>query len=112
MSSAPAADEAALRECLGAMLRDGVPTEWRERAGDNEAVNRMVARLAETGRDHAAALLRIAGFTPTPFQCEGADDIAQACKTCMYYARHRGFCELPALRLPVEPRWSCRLWRI
>jgi hypothetical protein len=25
---------------------------------------------------------------------------------------HRRFCELPELMLPVEPQWSCRLWRI
>ena len=39
-------------------------------------------------------------------------DIEQACETCMYYKVHRRYCELPELELPVEPEWSCRLWRI
>jgi hypothetical protein len=30
----------------------------------------------------------------------------------MYYLLHRKFCELPELALPVEPTWSCKLWRI
>jgi hypothetical protein len=30
----------------------------------------------------------------------------------MYYKVHRRYCELPELDFPVEPEWSCRLWRI
>jgi hypothetical protein len=30
----------------------------------------------------------------------------------MYYQVHRRFCELPELMVPVEPGWSCRLWRL
>ena len=41
-----------------------------------------------------------------------ADGIEQSCATCMYCERHRRYCALPELQLPVEPRWSCTLWRI
>jgi hypothetical protein len=30
----------------------------------------------------------------------------------MYYLIRRRHCALPELDLPVEPDWSCRLWRI
>ena len=107
------ADDAALRDQLFALLREGLQTEWRERADSSDAVQRIVARLAAADPvgDHAA-LMRIAGFTLTPYLSADADDIAQACETGMYYAQHRQFCELPELRLPVRPEWSCRLWRI
>ena len=49
------------------------------------------------------------GFTDHTIEVE---DIEQPCDTCMYYLVHRKFCELPELMLPVEPEWSCRLWRI
>jgi hypothetical protein len=51
----------------------------------------------------------IAGFTLEPIEHGGLE---QPCETCMYYVVHRRFCELPELNLPVEPQWSCRLWRI
>ena len=105
-------DDAALREQIGQLLRDGLRTEWRDRADSSEAVNRIVAQLAAVPPGDHAALLRIAGFMLTPFQPQDADDISQACETCMYYALHRRFCDLPELQLPVEPEWSCRLWRI
>ena len=54
-----------------------------------------------------AGFLRQAYVDPTD-----PDGIEQACSTCMYFERHRGFCALPELMLPVEPEWSCILWRI
>ena len=109
---APPDDDTALRERLGVLLGDGLQTEWRDRADSSDAVSRIVARLAEVERADHATLLRVAGFTPAPFQPADAEDIAQACETCMYYVVHRCFCDLPELRLPVRPEWSCRLWRI
>lgn len=38
--------------------------------------------------------------------------IEHACATCLYYERHRRFCNLPELMLPVEAEWSCIVWRI
>ncbi len=111
MDASTAADSA-LRAKLAGLLESGLRTEWRERAGDSDAVNRIVARLAAVAPDDQPARLCIAGFTVTPFEGADVDAISQACETCMYYASHRQFCELPELRLPVRPEWSCRLWRI
>ncbi|MEO5764577.1 MAG: hypothetical protein ABIR52_04645 [Casimicrobiaceae bacterium] len=69
----------------------------------------MIARLHAVPADDLDARLAVAGFTRQPYD---ADGISQSCETCMYYLRHRRFCELPALALPVEAQWSCRLWRI
>ncbi len=109
--NAAAIDDAPLREKLQRLLDGGLQTEWQDRADSSEAVNRIVARLAAVEPGDYAARLRIAGFTPKPFQ-SADNDIAQACETCMYYEVHSRFCTLPELRLPVRPEWSCRLWRI
>jgi hypothetical protein len=110
MASGP--DDTTLRDALEAALRCGLPTEWRDRADHSEAVSHTIARLAAVAPGDHAALLRIAGFTPIPYVPPDPVGPAQACETCMYYARHRQFCDLPELRLPVRPDWSCRLWRI
>ena len=104
-------DDGILRAQLEDMLRDGLQTEWRERAATSELVNDVVGRLREVPAGDHAGRMRIAGFTMLPYAVEG-EDIAQACETCMYYAIHRHFCELPELMLPVKPQWSCRLWRV
>ncbi len=95
------------RKEIGALLADGLAVEVFPRADTHEEVLAIIARL------HAAhdleQKLAIAGFTREPVVHDG---IEQACETCMYYLVHRRFCELPELNLPVEPEWSCRLWRI
>ncbi len=99
-----------LRKRLRGMLESGLETEVEPRAYDHDAVQSVVARLQALAPDDYEGKLRIAGFTLTPWR--GEDEIEQACETCMYYVVHRRFCELPELMLPVEPEWSCRLWRI
>lgn len=108
--AAQAAADAALREKLRKLLEGGLETEVEPRAYDPETVQQVIARLQELEPDDYVNKLRIAGFTAYPWP--GEDDIEQACETCMYYVVHRKFCELPELMLPVEPEWSCRLWRI
>ena len=66
---------------------------------------------ANTPNDDYVGKLRLAGFTTQPYAAD-QDDIAQACETCMYYVVNRKFCDLPELKIPVKPEWSCRLWRI
>ena len=91
------------------MLASGLETEVWPRAGTSEEVNEIVARLqVEAGQDLEKKLV-IAGFTDHTIE---ADEIEQPCETCMYYKVHAKFCELPELMVPVEPEWSCRLWRI
>lgn len=105
----------ALRESLEDLMRSGLYTEWRQRAYSGADISSVLRELAALPpRDHAGRL-RVAGFTPDPFRADepGTDaGIEQSCHTCMYFSRHREFCTLPELKLPVRARWSCRLWRI
>lgn len=100
------------REAARRALLAGLETRWRERAYDDADVRRTVAELQGVGADRLEDRLRIAGFTLGPYV--GADEpgIEQACRTCMYYESHRRYCNLPELKLGVEPEWSCVLWRV
>lgn len=103
-------DDNALRKKLGQMLSGGLETDWENRAYDSEQVAAVVGKLQRLAKDDWEQKLIIGGFTAHPF---GADeDISQSCETCMYYLKHRKYCELPELDCPVEPEWSCILWRI
>lgn len=111
----PASDEvnteadAALRAEIKQKLKSGLETEVWPRAETSEMVNEIVGRLQAEAGDDLTAKLVIAGVTDHTIE---ADEIEQPCETCMYYLVHRRFCELPELMIPVEPEWSCRLWRI
>lgn len=96
------------REEVRVRLSGGLTTEVWPRADTHEEIMAIVARLRAAGDDPTARLV-IAGFTLDPIEHGG---IEQSCETCMYYVVHRRFCELPELDVPVEPRWSCRLWRM
>ena len=102
-------DDDETRATIAEMLASGLETEVWPRAGTSEEVNEIVARLqVEAGQDLEKKLV-IAGFTDHTIE---ADEIEQPCETCMYYKVHAKFCELPELMVPIEPEWSCRLWRI
>jgi hypothetical protein len=102
------ADDAKEREEIRSLLAGGLETEVFPRADTHEEVMAIVARL-QAAQDDLKVQLVIAGFTLKPIDHDG---IEQACETCMYYKVHRRYCELPELEVPVEPEWSCRLWRI
>lgn len=103
----------ALRARIEQCLRAGLPTEWRRRAGSADEVRALCQRLQGLPAYAIEAKLAAAGFTLTPYvDSTEADGIEQSCATCMYFERHRQFCDLPELMLPVEPQWSCTLWRI
>lgn len=95
-------------EDVRSLLADGLKTEVFPRADSAEETQAIVGRLRAAGDDLVAKLV-IGGFTLTTIEHGG---IEQPCETCMYYLVHRRHCELPELDLPVEPEWSCRLWRI
>ncbi len=98
-----------LRKEIADKLASGLETEVWPRAGTSEEVNEIVNRLqVEAGGDLEKKLI-ISGFTNFTVD---TDDIEQPCETCMYYKVHAKFCDLPELMVPVEPEWSCRLWRI
>jgi hypothetical protein len=107
MSGGAPGDERLRREIAG-LLGAGLKTEAEPRAETSEMMNETVGRLRREAGDLAAKLV-LAGFTDHPVEAGG---IEQSCESCMYYLVHRRFCELPELMLPVEPQWSCRLWRI
>ena len=103
-------DDDALRDKLGKMLADGIETDWKNRAYDSESVAKVVGQLQKLEPDDWEQKLIIGGFTDYPY---GEDtEIEQSCATCMYYLKHRKYCELPSLDCPVEPEWSCIVWRI
>ena len=102
-------DDDKTRATIAEMLASGLETEVWPRAGTSEEVNEIVARLQVEAGDNLEKKLVIAGFTDHTIE---ADEIEQPCETCMYYKVHAKFCELPELMVPVEPEWSCRLWRI
>lgn len=104
-------DDDALRDGLGRMLADGIETHWEARAYESEQVFSIVTRLQGLAPDDYKQKLIVGGFTDHPYGDED-DGLSQDCSTCMYYLKHRRFCELPELNIPVEPRWSCVLWRI
>ncbi|MEM1362156.1 MAG: hypothetical protein AAGF94_10630 [Pseudomonadota bacterium] len=102
-------EDDALRDRIGEMLSSSLTTEVWPRAETSEMVNQIVNRLqVEAGKDLEKRLV-IGGFTDHTIT---ADDMEQPCETCMYYLVHRKYCVLPELDVPVEPEWSCRLWRI
>lgn len=103
------ANDDELRDKIGAMLKAGLKTEVWPRADTSSEVNAVVNRLQVEAADDLEKQLVISGFTD--FTVEH-DEIEQPCETCMYYQIHRKFCDLPELMLPVEPEWSCKLWRI
>ncbi len=111
-AEAPAAGDARLAR-IERLLRDGLATEWATRAYTDDAVHQVCRRLQALPGDDLESRLVIAGFTLEPY-VDPADDagIEQSCATCMYFERHRGWCALPELQLPVAPEWSCVLWRI
>ena len=102
-------EEDSLRDKLGTMVAVGLVTDWENRAYTSEQVNETVARLQHLEATDYEQKLAIGGFTNFTY---GDDDLPQNCQTCMYYLRRRKYCELPELDVPVEPQWSCILWRI
>lgn len=105
-------DTSQLRLKLLTLLDSGLETQWQDRAQSSEGVNAVVARLQQLEPTDYPGKLITAGFTPDPYVSPEEGDIDQSCATCMYFERHRQFCDLPELKLPVMPEWSCVLWRI
>lgn len=102
----------AQRDAIAAALAGGLATDWRQRAYTDAEVRRVVDALQALAPDDLAGRLRLAGFTLEPYVGDEDPEIEQACSTCMYYESHRRWCNLPELKLGVEPRWSCILWRV
>jgi len=100
--------DAQARREITALLESGLETEVFPRGDTHDEVQAIITRLRASGGDLKSKLV-IGGFTDYPVEHGGLE---QPCETCMYYLVHRRYCELPELDCPVEPQWSCRLWRI
>lgn len=101
-------NDAKLREEIRSLLASGLETEVFPRADTHDEVQNIIARLRASDGSITSRLM-IGGFTDHTVEHGGLE---QPCETCMYYLVHRRYCELPELNCPVEPEWSCRLWRI
>jgi hypothetical protein len=101
-------DDDARREEIRSLLAGGLKTEVYPRADTHDDIQAIIGRVRAAGAALEAKLV-IGGFTLAPVM---QAEMEQACETCMYYKVHRRYCELPEFGLPVEPMWSCRLWRI
>lgn len=101
-------DDDVRREAARELLTAGLKTEVFPRADTHEDVQACILKLQNSDGSLESRLV-IGGFTLQPVEHGG---INQACDSCMYYLVHRRYCELPELDVPVEPEWSCRLWRI
>jgi hypothetical protein len=108
-------DDAALqtqREAIAAALQRGLATHWQQRAYSDAEIRRVIDALQALTSDDLQSRLRSSGFMLKPYVGDEDPEIEQACNTCMYYESHRRYCNLPELKLGVEPEWSCVLWRI
>ncbi|MCB1056438.1 MAG: hypothetical protein KDD11_13130 [Acidobacteria bacterium] len=108
MTKSAAGDYGAQRDEIVRRLEGGLETNWADRADSHDKIQQIIRRLRQSDGTLESKLV-LAGFTLEPVEHGGVE---QACETCMYYLVHRRFCELPGLDLPVEPQWSCNLWRI
>ena len=102
----------AQRDAIAAALSGGLVTDWAQRAYNDADIRRVIDALRALAPDDLLGRLRLGGFTLRPYVGEESLEIDQACSTCMYYEVHRRWCNLPELKLGVEPEWSCILWRV
>lgn len=108
----PKADDE-LRTRIETLLSGALNVPWTKRALDQHSFDAVVRELQDLGPDKLIGKLVVGGFTLKPYRPpDDADGIEHSCATCLYYERHRRFCDLPELMLPVEPQWSCIVWRI
>lgn len=101
-------DDETRREEVRSLLALGLATEVFPRADSTEQTQNLIASLRASDGSLSSRLV-IGGFTLHAVEQDGVE---QRCETCMYYQVHRRYCVLPELNVPVEPEWSCRLWRI
>ena len=99
----------ALRARIAQDLAAGLAvTVWPRPASDDLTLE-IVTALQTHPADDLTGRMVIAGLTNHPVEFGG---IAQSCGSCVYFMVHHRKCEQPEVDLPVEPEWSCRLWRM
>ena len=103
----------AVRKRITKLLAGGaLNPPWTERALSQAPFDAVVKALQALNPDDLIGKLVVGGFTNHPYALrDNSDGIVHSCATCIYYERHRRFCNLPELMLPVEAEWSCIAWR-
>ena len=110
----PCLADVSLRARINILLSgDALTSPWTQRALTQPSFNGIARRLQALAPNDLVGKLVVGGLTLVPYQPIGDEDrIEHSCATCLYYERHRRFYNLPELMLPVDPQWSCIVWRI
>jgi hypothetical protein len=94
-----------LLQRISKMLSDGLKTKTEPVPEDNRQFDLIAAELSDVDASDVVQKLVISGYVN-----HAVDEMR--CLECMYYLKHRKWCNLPEINLPAEPDWWCRLWRI
>lgn len=103
-----------LRQQINCVLQAGIETDTRlpESAQDWQ---RTLDALERADKNQLLPLLEIGGFANHSLGDNGSmedGEMILRCQECIYYLPKRKWCDLPALPLPVEPDWYCKLWKL
>ena len=98
-----------LRLRIGVLLEGGLKTTLEPFPRTHVEFQNLLDELGQLDRQDLINRLDLGGFAPRPMDIDG---ITQRCQECIYYLRHRKWCDLPELPVPVEPNWWCRLWKM
>jgi len=100
-------EEDKLRDEIGAMMADGLITITEPFPENHFLFDAIVNQVSKVPKENVKRKLVLSGFIDHPY-----GESEDRCKECIYYLVNRKWCDLPALDLPVEPDWWCRLWKI
>ncbi len=103
-----------VRHQIGLILESGIITDTSLPENDR-AWQAVVNELEAVGQQELLPLLEIGGFANQTLGDQGSmedGDMVLRCQECIYYLPKRKWCDLPALPLPVEAHWYCRLWKL
>lgn len=103
-----------LRQQINCVLQAGIETDTSlpESAQDWQ---RTLDALERADKNQLLPLLEIGGFANHSLGDTGSmedGEMILRCQECIYYLPKRKWCDLPALPLPVEPDWYCKLWKL
>ena len=98
-----------VRLWVDGLLNYGIETAMEPFPKTQKEFLAVVDELAKLHKNDLLNRLVIGGFANHGVG-EGED--LQRCQECIYYLPHAKWCDLPALPIPVEPQWWCRLWKL
>ena len=92
-----------MRARVRALLQSGLQTLQAPVPHTSQEAARIEAALADS--TSLERKLVLAGYSTSSHG-------ERRCAECIYYQGTARWCALPAINLPAEPDWWCRLWRI